>query len=174
MTVTEGTAAALVEQITRLQRTIKHVTARQVAAADGVGMAHVGILYMLCASSERRATELADELGIGTSALSRQISSLEDRGLLSRRPDPDDGRASLLSVTDAGRGLVGAVTAERTQRLKDLLTGWDEAEAEHATRTLGRLSEVFQAAQHENVRPRHDGDRGEAPGSAPEATITSA
>ncbi|MEH0109918.1 MarR family transcriptional regulator [Tersicoccus sp. MR15.9] len=171
MTVTEGTAAALVEQIMRLQRIIKHVTAHQSPSAEGVGMAHVGILYMLCSASERRATDLADDLGIGTSALSRQISALEERGLLSRRPDPADGRASLLSVTDAGRGLVGAVNAERTQRLKDLLTGWDEAEAETATRTLGRLSEVFQIAQHENVRPRHDGDPGEAPASAPEAAI---
>ncbi|GGC88663.1 hypothetical protein GCM10011512_14540 [Tersicoccus solisilvae] len=174
MTVTEGTAAALVEQIMRLQRTVKHVTSRSMAAADGVGMAHVGILFMLCSSSERRATDLADDLGIGTSALSRQISALEERGLLSRRPDPDDGRASLLSVTDSGRDLVGTVTAERTQRLTDLLTGWDEAEAEHATRTLGRLSEVFQAAQHENVRSRHDGEPGEAPAGAPEAAITTA
>lgn len=174
MTVTEGTAAALVEQITRLQRTIKHVTAHPLASADGVGMAHLGILFMLCGSDERRATDLADALGIGASALSRQIGTLQKRGLLRRRPDPDDGRASLLSVTPTGRELVGTVTAERTQRLKDLLTGWDEAEAEHATRTLDRLSEVFRTAQHENVRPRPDGDPGEAPVGAPEAAITTA
>jgi DNA-binding MarR family transcriptional regulator len=40
------------------------------------------------------------------------VQRLEADGLVARRPHPDDGRAVLAEVTDAGRALVETATAE--------------------------------------------------------------
>ena len=45
--------------------------------------------------------------------LTRALAGLESAGLLSRRPDPGDGRRSLLAITDAGQA---ALRIEMRQR----------------------------------------------------------
>ncbi len=50
-----------------------------------------------------RLGELSKRLGIAASTLTRNISRLEDRGLLCRVGDPDDGRAQRVDLTDTGR-----------------------------------------------------------------------
>ena len=50
-----------------------------------------------------RASDLGDYFGIDKGAISRQVALLERVGLVAREPDPDDGRAQLLVVTDEGR-----------------------------------------------------------------------
>jgi DNA-binding MarR family transcriptional regulator len=50
-----------------------------------------------------RLGELSKRLGIAASTLTRNISRLEDRGLLYRVGDPDDGRAQRVDLTETGR-----------------------------------------------------------------------
>ena len=52
---------------------------------------------------------LAEAVHADPSTLSRQVSALAEQGLISREPDPADGRATLLAITAAGR----TVFAER-------------------------------------------------------------
>lgn len=49
-----------------------------------------------------RSTELARRLGISKQAVGRQVRELEDAGLLKRETDAADGRAFLVSFTEAG------------------------------------------------------------------------
>mgnify|MGYP001578119343 FL=1 len=49
-----------------------------------------------------RSTELARRLGISKQAVGKTIKELEEIGLLKRVPDCADGRAFLVSFTDAG------------------------------------------------------------------------
>ena len=55
-----------------------------------------------------RAIDLSDYFGIDKGAISRQVGLLERVGLVSREPDPDDGRAQLLVVTTEGTQAAGA------------------------------------------------------------------
>lgn len=50
-----------------------------------------------------RLSDLSRRLGIAASTLTRNLSRLEDRGLLTFETDPHDGRARRVSLTDAGR-----------------------------------------------------------------------
>ncbi|GAA1964468.1 MarR family winged helix-turn-helix transcriptional regulator [Microbacterium deminutum] len=85
-----------------------------------------GVLYaMSTAPAGLRLVDLAGDVLISQPGLSRLIGRMEERGLVMREDDPDDGRACRIRLTDKGAGLqrrVGAaharhVTAEMTCRL---------------------------------------------------------
>ncbi|MFF1836233.1 MarR family winged helix-turn-helix transcriptional regulator [Streptomyces sp. NPDC058231] len=50
------------------------------------------------------------------------IGVLEDQGLVERAPDPADGRKSVMSITEAGRVMLGAVRAAKHNWLAEVIT----------------------------------------------------
>ncbi|ODU04771.1 MAG: hypothetical protein ABS81_09135 [Pseudonocardia sp. SCN 72-86] len=71
-----------------------------------------------------RLTDLAARLGTTHQAVGELVAGLQRRGLLDRRPDPTDGRARLVVLTEDGRNLVrvalreiAAIEDEWAQRL---------------------------------------------------------
>ena len=50
------------------------------------------------------------------------LASLESRGLIERAPDPDDGRRLILSITDAGLGVLRDRRNARTEQLARALS----------------------------------------------------
>lgn len=56
-------------------------------------------------------------------ALSRLVARLADRGLLERAAAADDGRASLVRLTDTGRALADRAIAVHTRAVHETLTG---------------------------------------------------
>ncbi len=60
-----------------------------------------------------RLSDLACAAGVDVSTASRQVARLVEDGYVQRRPDPDDGRATAHSLTDAGREARAAIVAAR-------------------------------------------------------------
>src|ERR1700755_2941498 len=54
-----------------------------------------------------RLTELADRAQLSLAATSELVNDLADLGYLPRRPDPADGRAKLIDLTERGAHLMG-------------------------------------------------------------------
>lgn len=89
---------------------------------------------------ELRAVEICRQLLLSASHISRVIDRAEKYGLVERRVDPDDRRASLVAPTAAGR----AVAADFLPRLDDVLertiyTALDAAEIETLIGLLDRI-----------------------------------
>ena len=79
----------------------------------------ISILTVLAHLDEpERMKPLAELLGRDATTVSRQIAGLEEAGLVQRSPCPDDGRATVVSITTAGARLV-----ERTIPLTLALRG---------------------------------------------------
>lgn len=55
-----------------------------------------------------RLTELADRLGLTRPTASESISALERKGMVKRQPDPSDGRARVIVLTEAGNRAAAA------------------------------------------------------------------
>ncbi|GEM_PF-629803 len=70
-----------------------------------------------------RATELARQMGVQWPALLRNLEGLERDGLIIRKPDPDDSRARLIELTDAGCDVIAEVRATVDPARADLLDG---------------------------------------------------
>lgn len=100
-----------------------------------------GILARLHETGPERATLLAHYFGVGKATMSRQLRALEELGLLCREPDPADGRAFLVELTDEGRARFSRVREARRQRYVRRLSAWDRSELGDLARLLHQLNE---------------------------------
>lgn len=99
-----------------------------------------GLLAFLDESGPRRATDLAAFIGVGKATMSRQLRALEELGLVTREPDPADGRAWLVRLTAEGRERFRTVRRARRGRYVRQLSGWDRGEVAELARLLGKLN----------------------------------
>lgn len=79
---------------------------RQLAEAGcGLDLREYDLLVQLDEAGEAglRLRDLAARLLISPSNVTRRTESLERRGLLARRPDPEDGRGVIAALSPAGR-----------------------------------------------------------------------
>ncbi len=65
-------------------------------------------------------------LGLDNSTVSRQLQKYENQGLVERRADPKDARASLVALSPIGRDLVNVVTQARRDKIGTVLNHWDQ------------------------------------------------
>jgi DNA-binding MarR family transcriptional regulator len=72
-------------------------------ACCGMTVAQAATLEVLRTEGATRLGALGRRLGISPSTLTRNLRRLQARGLLTRLPDPDDTRAALVSLSEAGR-----------------------------------------------------------------------
>jgi DNA-binding MarR family transcriptional regulator len=74
------------------------------------------------------------------STISRQVAELVRGGLVRREPDPSDGRASLLAITDAGRQVCERVRTLRRELLAAAVAGWADTELAEFASLLNRFN----------------------------------
>lgn len=101
--------------------------ARQLLHGLGLHTGHELLLMHLWDSGPQRQADLAAEFDTDSASMTRTVQRLERAGFVRRRPDPDDGRATLVESTLAGLALRG--------RIEQL---WTELEAD----TVGNMAAV--------------------------------
>jgi DNA-binding MarR family transcriptional regulator len=99
-----------------------------------------GLLVRLAEAEPERATDLAGYFGVGKATMSRQLRAMEDLGLVTREPDPADGRAFLMRLTEEGRARFTRVRTARRERYVRQLAAWDYAEIAELSRLLNELN----------------------------------
>ncbi|MDH6233553.1 homoprotocatechuate degradation regulator HpaR [Mesorhizobium soli] len=70
------------------------------------------VIRILAESGQVDATEMADKAFILAPSLTRIIRSLEERGLISKHKDAEDGRRVLLEIAPAGMKVIAEVGPE--------------------------------------------------------------
>jgi DNA-binding MarR family transcriptional regulator len=90
---------------------------RQVKPEGELTLSQTSALARLDRGGPATASRLAEDEGIRPQSMCTIIAALQERGLVSRDADPDDGRKVVVSLTESGRqGLHGA-RQERVRRL---------------------------------------------------------
>jgi DNA-binding MarR family transcriptional regulator len=82
---------------------------------------------------------LADELGLTAGTLSVRIDGLVSAGLVTREPDPSDGRGALIALTPEGLEAFEACAPEHLTNARGLLCGLEDHEREQLAALLGKL-----------------------------------
>ncbi|WP_329348080.1 MarR family transcriptional regulator [Streptomyces sp. NBC_01261] len=111
-------ASALLASIAVLVR-----RARQVPVEGGLTMPERSALSRLDRAGPTTSSALAREAQITAQAMGATLNELRTRGLVERRPDPDDGRRAVLTVTDAGRQALRNKRNARAELIAQALTG---------------------------------------------------
>jgi DNA-binding MarR family transcriptional regulator len=83
--------------------------------------------------------DLQNSLLISSGAMTNRINRLEERGLVSRRPDPKDRRGIRVALTSKGRQLVDEVVAVHVQDERGMLGHLSEAEKADLAGLLRKL-----------------------------------
>jgi DNA-binding MarR family transcriptional regulator len=106
-----------------------------------------GLLHRLTEVGPCRPSDLAAHFGIGKGTTSRQLACLESLGLVSRQPDPHDGRAHLLGLTEEGRTRLDRVRAIRQLRMRQRMATWPQDDIAEFARLLNRFNQSFSQPQ---------------------------
>jgi DNA-binding MarR family transcriptional regulator len=132
-------------QFTLLARTVESL-ARRSSVYGGLDRAGYLILRTLADGGCAGIREIADRLGLDASTVTRQVATMEARGLIGRAPDPDDRRAAIVDLTASGRTAMAEARRQRQELIRSLFADWPEAELAALGRTLDRLNRTLAAA----------------------------
>jgi DNA-binding MarR family transcriptional regulator len=93
-----------------LQRELRNALDRQLVHDAGLSGAEYALLVPLSEAhgGRLRARDLGAMVGWDRSRVSHQLSRMEQRGLVTREPCPDDARGSIVRLTPAGRSAIKA------------------------------------------------------------------
>jgi DNA-binding MarR family transcriptional regulator len=126
------------EALFRAQATV-HAELMAAEVWDRLSPSEYGVLYALSTAPEGlRITELTADALITQAGISRLVARLEGSGLLERMPDPDDGRASRIRLTEAGAA---------AQRHVGLRHGHHVAQIMTATFSVAQLEQLRDLCQ---------------------------
>lgn len=115
----------LAEAFWSAARRLRHLT-HDTVTPFGITPGQARALGELRRHGGMRLSDLAEHLRIAPRSTTEVIDALQERGLVGRSPDPDDRRATLVSLTDEGTRTAEAVQSAR----------WAEADT-----FFGRLSD---------------------------------
>jgi len=88
-----------------------------------------------------RSKELAERLKIAPRSATEVVDALEDKGLVSRSPDPGDRRATLVALTEHGRALAREVRRTRGVESEKMFERLTKADRDHLARILAKLQD---------------------------------
>jgi DNA-binding MarR family transcriptional regulator len=102
--------------------------------------AHV-VLFALRCNGALRLSDLAARLELDASTASRHVRSLEQLGLVRRSPDPDDGRAFRVELTEQGIEQWEASARHRMELLSAAMEGWSDEDVQTFERLMTRFAD---------------------------------
>ncbi|HEY4929252.1 MAG TPA: MarR family transcriptional regulator [Acidimicrobiales bacterium] len=154
-------SAVLERSLTHVGRTILRLDVPQDALPDGVSIGRTGywLLVMVSEQAPLRLSDLAEQGELDLSTISRQIRDLVAAGLIARTPDPADGRAALLSLTDQGVAVLEAASESRRQVLATAIAEWTDEERDALADGLLRLGTGLQHLRDSQTANSRTADR---------------
>ena len=98
------------------------------------------MLTYLAAEGAQRSSVLSERFGGDKGAISRQVQHLTELGLVEREPDPQDGRAALVSASPDAVRRLEAVEQDRRRWLDERLSEWSEDDLSSFVTALARYN----------------------------------
>lgn len=136
-------AASLLPRASLASRLLMRRSRRRMSRSEA------GLLATLSAGP-RRITELADLEGLAQPTTTLIIKRMEERGWLARERDAADGRAFLVSLTDAGAVTLEELRADYRAALRSHMAAMSDERVDAlmtATEALGDLIDVLQRGE---------------------------
>lgn len=119
---------------------------RRLRVEHGFALPQGTVLGRLDREGPQSVSDLAAAAHMRPQSMAQNVQELEARGLVVRRPDPDDRRRAFVELTDAGRGALAEDRAHRegwlARALDEELTSAERSLLEKAMPLLRRLGDA--------------------------------
>jgi DNA-binding MarR family transcriptional regulator len=152
-----ASAEAGVIDVTRLRVAIARLSRRlRRHEIAGLTPSQLAALATVERAGPLRLGDLAAAEGIAPSTLTRVVTVLEEAGLVMRRPDPSDARASTIAITELGRHTMDQLRDEGTALLSQsllVLSPEQRAALAAALPSLELLADADYPPAHPGVAP---------------------
>lgn len=132
------------EDVARELRVSMGLVKRRLREMRGEGeltLPETSVLARLESGGPATSAALAKREGISPQSMGATLAALEARLFIERRPDPSDGRQSVLSLTDAGRAMLRSGRERRNEHLARAIAAAFSADERRALLTLAPLLE---------------------------------
>jgi DNA-binding MarR family transcriptional regulator len=133
-----GTDETLADAFRSVSRQLRETSQETLAPWD-INPSQFRALRMLNYHGAIRLSDLSGRLHIAPRSATEVVDALESRGLVERRPDSSDRRATLVEVTARGTGVLEAIRAARGTEAERVFDRLSQADRDHLARILGQL-----------------------------------
>lgn len=136
---------------------LRHTVEQQLKDAGDLSYVQFQLLATLgdAADGSLRMTDLADGVVYSRSGLTYQVGLLERAGLATRSPSAEDERSVVVSITDAGRDVLGAVFPGHIEVLRQLLLEpLSSDDVAGLARVLGVVRDHMRTVPPRSAKPR--------------------
>ena len=114
-------------------------TSQETLAPWDINPSQLRALRVLDHHGAIRLSDLSGRLHIAPRSATEVVDALETRGLVERRPDPGDRRATLVDLTGQGTGVLAAIRAARGTEAERVFDRLSPADRDHLARILREL-----------------------------------
>lgn len=108
-----------------------------------VSAAQARLLVQIEQAGPSRTSDLARLDNSSQPTITAQLHRVEEQGWVRRTADPSDGRASLVELTGAGRGVLGDVRRARAAALAPRLADLDQTERDTLARAIAVVERIL-------------------------------
>lgn len=142
-------AMAVIGRITRLDKAIRPLLETVFARHDLESWEFDVLATLLRSGAPHQLTpgQLLESAMVTSGAMTNRIDRLEQRGLVERVRNPDDGRQVLVTLTTVGHQVVSAALVDHAANERAILDGLDGADQDQLVALLRRLSMVVAAVE---------------------------
>jgi DNA-binding MarR family transcriptional regulator len=141
----EETLKALEHEMGVLVRRLRRVIAERARMLHpDLSPVAYSMLMALNDSGPRRASDLVEIFSIDKGAVSRQVQTLLELGLIERSPDPEDRRAMILVITEEGSRRLANLALTRRHEVSARLGDWSDEELRSFVRSLARYNSALE------------------------------
>jgi DNA-binding MarR family transcriptional regulator len=135
-----GTNETLADAFRSVSRQLRETSQETLAPWD-INPSQFRALRVLNHPGAIRLSDLSGRLHIAPRSATEVVDALESRGLVERRPDPSDRRATLVELTAHGTGVLHAIRAARGTEAERIFDRLSPADRDHLARILRELQD---------------------------------
>jgi len=133
-----GTDESLADAFLSVSRKLRETSQETLAPWD-INPSQFRALRVLNHHGAIRLSDLSGRLHIAPRSATEVVDALESRGLVERRPDPSDRRATLADLTEHGTTVLRGIRAARGTEAERVFDRLSPADRDHLARILRQL-----------------------------------